>query len=55
MHWMITERPRALAIVMLDEDKLADVARGGCAEATSTDRKSRAAAVSLFLSDPASG
>jgi hypothetical protein len=37
MHWMITERPRALAIVMLDEDKLADVARGGCAEATSTD------------------
>jgi hypothetical protein len=36
---------------MLGEDEVAEIARAGYAEADSTDRKSREAAVSLFLSD----
>jgi hypothetical protein len=36
---------------VVGEDELAEIARAGYAEATSTDRKDREAAVSLFLSD----
>jgi hypothetical protein len=37
--------------VVVGEDELAEIARAGYAEAGSTDRKDREAAVSLFLSD----
>jgi hypothetical protein len=37
--------------VVVSEDELAEIARAGYAEAASTDRKSREAAVTLFLSD----
>jgi hypothetical protein len=37
--------------VVVGEDELAEIARAGYAEAASTDRKGREAAVSLFLSD----
>jgi hypothetical protein len=41
--------------VVVGEAELAEIARAGYAEATSTDRKGREAAVSLFLSDAAWG
>jgi hypothetical protein len=37
--------------VVVGQDELAEIARVGYAEASSTDRKAREAAVSLFLSD----
>jgi hypothetical protein len=37
--------------VVVGEDELAEIARAGYAEAASTDRKEREAAVSVFLSD----
>jgi hypothetical protein len=37
--------------VVLGEDELAAIARAGYAEAASTDRKAREAAVSVFLGD----
>jgi hypothetical protein len=37
--------------VVVGEDELAEIARAGYAEAASTDRKEREAAVNLFLSD----
>jgi hypothetical protein len=37
--------------VVVGEDELTEIARAGYAEAASTDRKGREAAVSLFLSD----
>ena len=37
--------------VMVGEDELAEIARAGYADAASTNRKDREAAVSLFLSD----
>ena len=39
--------------VVVGKDELAEIARAGYAEAASTDRKEREAAVSLFLSDMA--
>jgi hypothetical protein len=36
---------------VVSEDELGEIARAGYAEAASTDRKDREAAVSLFLSD----
>jgi hypothetical protein len=61
MAMTATERSRVLRgrrtqskvvlTVVVGEDELAEIARAGYAEAASTDRKSRAAAVSLFLSD----
>jgi hypothetical protein len=36
---------------VVGEDELAEIALAGYAEAASTDRKEREAAVSLFLSD----
>jgi hypothetical protein len=41
--------------VVVGEDELAEIARAGYAEAASTDRKAREAAVTLFLSDAAWG
>jgi hypothetical protein len=59
MAMTATERSRVLRgrrtqskvvlTVVAGEDELAEIARAGYAEAASTDRKSRAAAVSLFL------
>ena len=46
---------KVLLTVVVSEDELAEIARAGYAEATSTDRKSREAAVTLFLSDAAWG
>jgi hypothetical protein len=56
-----TERSRALRerrangkvvlTVVVGEDELVEIARAGYAEAASTDRKDREAAVSLLLSD----
>ena len=37
--------------VVVGEDELAEIARAGYADAASTNRKDREAAVSLFLSD----
>jgi hypothetical protein len=37
--------------VVVGEDELAEIAGAGYAEAASTDRKDREAAVTLFLSD----
>jgi hypothetical protein len=37
--------------VVLCEDELAEIARAGYADAASTDRKAREAAVGLFLAD----
>ena len=37
--------------VVVGEDELAEIARAGYADAASTDRKGREAAVTLFLSD----
>jgi hypothetical protein len=61
MAMTATERSRVLRgrrtqskvvlTVVVGEDVLAEIARAGYAEAASTDRKGREAAVSLFLSD----
>ena len=42
---------KVVLTVVLGQDELAEIARAGYAEAASTDRKGREAAVSLFLSD----
>jgi hypothetical protein len=42
---------KVVLTVAINEDELAEIARAGYAEAASADRKSREAAVSLFLSD----
>jgi hypothetical protein len=42
---------KVVLTVVVGEDELAEIARAGYAEAASTDRKDREAAVSLFLSD----
>jgi hypothetical protein len=57
----VTERSRVLRerrargkivlTVVVSEDELAAIARAGYAEAASTDRTAREAAVNLFLSD----
>jgi hypothetical protein len=46
---------KVMLTVIVGEDELAEIARAGYAEAASTDRKDREAAVSLFLSDAAGG
>jgi hypothetical protein len=46
---------KVVLTVAVGEDELLEIARAGYAEAASTDRKSREAAVSLFLSDAAWG
>jgi hypothetical protein len=46
-------RGKVLLTVVVGEDELAEIARAGYAEAASTDRKAREAAISLFLSDMA--
>jgi hypothetical protein len=61
MAMTATERSRVLRerrasgkivlTVVVSEDELAAIARAGYAEAASTDRKARKAAVSVFLSD----
>jgi hypothetical protein len=63
MAMTATERSRVLRerradgkivlTVVVGEAELAEIAGAGYAEATSTDRKEREAAVSLFLSDMA--
>jgi hypothetical protein len=64
MAMTATERSRVLrerraagkvALIVVGEDELAEIARAGYVEAASTDRKDREAAVSLFLSDAAWG
>jgi hypothetical protein len=65
MAMTATERSRVLRerrasgkivlTVVVGEDELAEIARAGYAEAASTDREAREAAVSLFLSDMAWG
>jgi hypothetical protein len=42
---------KVVLTVVVGEDELAEIARAGYAEAASTDRKDREAAVTLFLSD----
>jgi hypothetical protein len=42
---------KVVLTVVVSEDELADIARAGYAEAASTDRLAREAAVSLFLAD----
>jgi hypothetical protein len=42
---------KVVLTVVLGEDELAEIARAGYAEAASTDRTAREAAVGLFLSD----
>jgi hypothetical protein len=61
MAMTATERSRVLRerrasgkivlTIVVSEDELAEIARAGYAEAASTDRKGREAAVSLFLTD----
>jgi hypothetical protein len=61
MAMTATERSRVLRerraagkivlTVVVGEDELVEIARAGYAEAASTDRKGRKAAVGLFLSD----
>jgi hypothetical protein len=46
---------KVMLTVVVSEDELADIARAGYTEAASTDRRSREAAVTLFLSDAAWG
>jgi hypothetical protein len=65
MAMTATERSRVLRdrrasgkimlTVVVSEDELGEIARAGYAEAASTDRKDREAAVSLFLRDAAWG
>jgi hypothetical protein len=42
---------KVVLTIVMSEDELAEMARAGYAEAASTDRKAREAAVTLFLSD----
>lgn len=42
---------KVVLIVVVGEGELAEIARAGYAEAASTDRKDREAAVTLFLND----
>jgi hypothetical protein len=49
------EHGKVVLTVVVGEDELAEIARAGYAEAASTDRKDREAAVGLFLSDAAWG
>jgi hypothetical protein len=42
---------KVVLTIVMSEDQLAEIARAGYAEAASTDRKAREAAVSVFLSD----
>jgi hypothetical protein len=42
---------KILLTVVVGEDELAEIARAGYAEAASTNRKDREAAVTLFLND----
>jgi hypothetical protein len=44
---------KVVLTVVVGENELAEIARAGYAEAASTDRTAREAAVSLFLSDMA--
>ena len=44
-------RGKIVLTVVVSEDELAAIARAGYAEAASTDRKAREAAVSVFLGD----
>jgi hypothetical protein len=44
---------KVVLTVVVGEDELAEIARAGYAEAASTDRKGREAAVGLFLADAA--
>jgi hypothetical protein len=46
---------KVLLTVVVGEDELAKIARAGYAEAASTDRKGREAAISLFLADAVLG
>ena len=46
---------KVVLTVVVGEDELVQIARAGYAEAASTNRKDREAAVSLFLSDTAWG
>jgi hypothetical protein len=46
---------KVVLTVVAGEDELAEIARAGYADAASTNRKDREAAVSLFLSDTAWG
>ena len=65
MAMTATERSRALRerrahgkvvlSVVVGEDELAEIARAGYADAASTDRKGREAAISLFLADAVLG
>jgi hypothetical protein len=65
MAMTATERSRVLRerrtagkvvlTVVVGEDELAEIVKAGYAEAASTNRKDREAAVSLFLSDSARG
>jgi hypothetical protein len=46
---------KVVLTVVVGDDELREIARAGYVEATSTDRKDREAAVTLFLSDAAWG
>jgi hypothetical protein len=46
---------KVVLTVVVGEDELRAIARAGYAEAASTDRKGREAAISLFLADAAWG
>jgi hypothetical protein len=46
---------RVVLTVVVGEDELAEIATAGYAEAASTDRKAREAAVGLFLADAVLG
>jgi hypothetical protein len=48
-------RGKVVLTVVVGEDELAEIARAGYAEAASTNRKEREAAVSLFLADAVLG
>jgi hypothetical protein len=47
----LREHGKVVLTVVLGEDELAEIARAGYAEAMSTNRKDREAAVTLFLND----
>jgi hypothetical protein len=48
-------RDEVVLTVVVGENELAEITQAGYAEAASTDRKAREAAVTLFLSDAAWG
>jgi hypothetical protein len=48
-------RGKVVLTVVLGEGELTEIARAGYAEAASTDRKRREAAISLFLADAVLG